>query len=398
MADEPKGFAEMLAEYDEAAPAQKRSRRPSVGSEVTGRVVAIGSESVFVDVGAKTEAMIDRGELLDESGALLVEMGSSVTARVVEARDGSIVLRKRLGRGADGASELAQAKEAGIPVMGTVTGVNKGGVDVDVAGVRAFCAISQLDDRYVEDAATYVGKKMEFRVTKYEAGRGGNANVVVSRKALVAEENAARAVETRKHLSVGAVVSGTVTRLADFGAFVDLGGLEGMLHISELGFGRVGHPNEVLSEGQRVEVKILKIEPAKDPKRGERIGLSLKALQDDPWDEAVRSLSMGQKLKGKVARLEQFGAFVTLADGVEGLVHVSEIGAGRRLAHAREALKVGQEVEVVVKEIDTERHRVSLSMKAVAANEEAAQAKAYRPASSGSMGTFADLLKKKLDK
>jgi small subunit ribosomal protein S1 len=397
-ADESKGFAEMLAEYDQTAPAQQGRRRPPVGSEVSGRVVAIDSNSVFVDVGAKTEGVIDRGELLDEGGMLTVEIGSTVTARVAEADDGSIVLRKRMGRGADAASELAQAKETGIPVIGTVTAVNKGGVDVDVAGVRAFCAISQLDDRFVEDASSYVGRKLEFRVTRYEAGRGGSANVVVSRKALLAEQNAVLAAETRARLSVGAVVSGRITRLMDYGAFVDLGGLEGMLHVSEMGFGRVGHPSEVLSEGQAVEVKVLKIESSDDPKRKDRIGLSLKALQDDPWDDAMRALAVGQKLSGKVARLEQFGAFVTIAAGVEGLVHVSEIDGARRIAHAREALKVGEDVEVVIKEIDTQRHRVALSMKAVQANDEAAQAKAYRPASSGSLGTFADLLKKKLDK
>ena len=395
-ADGSKGFADMLAEYDDVAPTAKRT--PQVGKTVSGQVVAITPETFFVDVGAKTEAVMDRDQLTDDEGQLTVEMGSTVTARVAEAREGSIVLRIRMGRGADPSVELAQAQAHGIPVTGTVAAVNKGGVEVEVMGLRAFCPISQLEARYVEDPAEYLGRKLEFRVTRHEAGRGGKANIVLSRRALLEEEAAKRSAELRASLEVEAVISGTVTRMKDYGVFVDLGGVEGMLHISELGFGHVDHPSEVLSEGQAVQVKILKIEPSEDPKRPDRISLSLKALQDDPWDVAVRELSVGQRLKGKVARTQPFGAFVSLPQGIEGLVHVSQLVTDRRVAHAKEVVSVGDEVVVSVLEIDAERHRVALSITAAAQDAEAAQAAAYRPASQGSMGTFADLMKQKLKK
>jgi len=397
-ADGSKGFADMLAEYDDAAPIAERARMPKAGQTVSGRVVAIGTETVFVDVGAKTEAVMDRDQLTDDDGKLTVEVGSTVTARVAEAREGSIVLRVRMSRGADPSAELAQAQAHGIPVTGTVAAVNKGGVEVEVLGQRAFCPISQLDAHYVEDPAEFIGRKLEFRVTRHEPGRGGKANIVLSRRALLEEEAAKRSAELRAQLAVDKVMPGTVTRIKDYGAFVDLGGLEGMLHISELGFGHVDHPSEVLSEGQSVEVKILKMEPSEDPKRPDRISLSLKALQDDPWDVAVREMSIGQRLKGKVARTQPFGAFVTLPSGIEGLVHVSQLVSDRRVNHAKEVVAVGDEVEVAVLEIDTERHRVALSMTAAAEGAEAAQAAAYRPASKASLGTFADLMQKKLKK
>jgi small subunit ribosomal protein S1 len=394
--DETKGFADMLAEMDKIEPIAKRARMPKAGQQVSGKVVAIGAETVFVDVGAKTEAVMDRGQLTDDEGQLTVEMGSTVTARVAEASEGSIVLRTKMGRGADPSAELAQAQTLGIPVPGTVVAVNKGGVEVEVLGQRAFCPISQLEARYVEDPAEYIGRKLDFRVTRHEAGRGGTANIVVSRRALLEEETAKRAAETRALLEVDKVMSGTVTRLMDYGVFVDLGGLEGMLHVSELGFGHVDHPSEVLSAGQMVEVKVLKIEPSDDPKRPDRISLSLKALQDDPWDTAVRQLSVGQRLKGKVVRTQPFGAFVSLPSGIEGLVHVSEMVGDRRVAHAKEVVSAGDEVEVAVMEIDPERHRVALSMKAAKQDAENAQAADYRPTSEKSFGTFADLFKKKL--
>ncbi len=396
--DETKGFADMLAEYDKAEPIAKRARTPSAGQEVSGQVVVIGSETIFIDIGAKTEAAMDRDQLTDDDGQLTVEIGSTVTARVAEAQDGNIVLRVRMGRGADPSAELAQAQAHGIAVTGTVTAVNKGGVEVEVMGQRAFCPISQLEARFVEDPAEYIGRKLDFRVTRHEAGRGGQANIVLSRRALLEEEIAKRAAETRARLEVDGVMSGTVTRIMNYGVFVDLGGLEGMLHVSELGFGHVEHPSEVLSEGQSVEVKVLKIEPSEDPKRPDRISLSLKALQDDPWDAAVRQLSKGQPLTGKVVRTQPFGAFVTLPSGIEGLVHVSEMVSDRRIAHAKEVVSVGDEVQVSVLEIDPERHRVALSMKAAEQDAEAAQAADYRPASQQSLGTFADLMKAKLKK
>ena len=215
--------------------------------------------------------------------------------------------------------------------------------------------------------------------------------MVVSRRALLNEEKKKRAAETRARISVGATVTGVVTTIKDYGAFVDLGGLEGMLHITELGFGRVKSPSDVVSVGDTLEVQITKIEE-RDGR--ERISLSLKALKEDPFETAATTLKPGQVLEGEVVRAEPFGAFVELPGGAQGLVHVSELGADRRVNHARDVVTVGQMVEVAVLGIDREKKRISLSMKAVGKSREAADAQAFKPRG-GSLGTFADLLKGK---
>lgn len=379
----------MLAEYQHPM----RASAPRVGDEVTARVVAISADAVFVDLGAKAEGVIDRAELLDDHNQLRVAVGDTVTARVVDTSGGSVVLRTKIARGAEAASELAQAQAHRLPVEGTVTAAIKGGVEVDIAGVRGFCPVSQLDLRYVEDPSTYVGKRLEFLVTRYEAaGRGGKPNVVVSRRSLVEEEAKKRAAETREHLSIGSIVSGVVTSIKDYGAFVDVGGLEGMIHITELGFDRVKHPSDVLKVGDQVEVAITKIEPASGDKR-ERIGLSLKALQEDPFEKAAAELAEGQRTSGEISRLEAFGAFVTLAHGAQGLIHVSELAGDRRVNHPRDAVTVGQKVDVVVLGVDREKKRIALSMKAVAAKAEEEQVRGFKP-QGGSLGTLADLLQK----
>jgi small subunit ribosomal protein S1 len=392
-----KGFADLFAEYESSATSEP-TRKPRVGEELTGTVVAISAEAVFVDVGAKAEGVIERAELLDADGQLTVAVGDSVTARVADLRNDNITLRKRMGRGDQAGGELAQAFEHGIPVLGKITGVNKGGVEVETGGVRAFCPASQLELGFVEDMTTYVGRELEFRVTKFQAaGRGGKPDVVLSRRSLLEEERAKRATEIMAGLEIGSVLSGRVTTLKEYGAFVDVGGIEGMLHKSELGFGRIGHPKEVLEVGETVQVRVIQIEKSDDPKKRDRISLSLKAMKDDPWDAIVASLAEGSVVTGKVARLEAFGAFIELAAGVEGLVHVSEI-ADRRINHPREALTVGASVEATVLGVDDERRRLSLSIKGVAAQREGKQAADYKPVAGASLGTFADLMKKKLGK
>jgi len=275
--------------------------------------------------------------------------------------------------------------------------------------VRGFCPASQLEARFVEDLSTYVGKRLTFRITRYEA-----RNLVLSRRALVEEENARRAAETRKKLEPGAVLRGKVVGFKPFGAFVDLGGIEGMLHVSELGYSRVERPEDVLSLGQEIDVAVLKIEPAEPPgsrgagkgdkeplvrdspgSRGERISLSLKALASDPWRDATANLAEGQRVKGTITRLQPFGAFVEIAPAVEGLVHISELGAGRRINHPKEVVSVGQEIEAVVLGIDHERRRLSLSMAAskdATPDDVAAVARAQPPAK---LGTLGDLLQRK---
>ncbi len=261
-------------------------------------------------------------------------------------------------------AEIRQAHEAGLPIEGLVTGLNKGGAEVQVFGMRAFCPLSQLDLRYVENPQQFVGQKLMFKVNRLEEGnRGGRGpNIVLSRRQLLEEEQQTRAAETREKLQVGAVLTGRVTSLTTYGAFIDLGGIEGMLHVSEIGHSRTTHPQDVFTVGQEVEVQVIKIEQGKDEKRPERISLSRRALESDPWQDAAARFPEGTEATGRIMRLETFGAFVELAPGLEGLVHISEMGAGRRLNHSREAAEQGQDVQVRVLGVDTGRRRISLSM------------------------------------
>ncbi|MGE0548398.1 MAG: 30S ribosomal protein S1 [Kofleriaceae bacterium] len=384
MTDNDEDFAAMLAASEASAP---RARRPKVGDQITGKVISIGKDTVFIDAGYKAEGVLDKSQVSDREGKLLVKVGDTVDARVVSDEGGVLTLRVKLGRGPEARSELSQAHELGIPVEGVVTAVIKGGVSVDVAGVRGFCPASQIDARFVDDLNAFVGQKLEFRITRYEP-----RNLVLSRRALLEAENEKRAVETRKRLEPGAVLRGTVVSFKPFGAFVDIGGIEGMLHVSELGYSRVEKPDDVLRIGQVLDVAVLKIEHGE---KGERISLSLKALANDPWRDATAKLAEGQRVSGVVTRLQPFGAFVEIAPAVEGLVHISELGAGRRINHPKEIVSVGQPIEAVVLSIDHERRRLSLSMSASqdgTAEDVAEVAKARAPAT---LGTFGDLLKRK---
>jgi small subunit ribosomal protein S1 len=389
--DNPDDFASLLAEFEKEHPAPRR-KEPKPGDVVRARVVSIGAEAVFLELGAKAEGMIDILQLRDGDGKLTVAEGDTVEARVVETagKAGCIVLHP-MGQGHVARAELEQAYELGLPVEGVVAGVNKGGVEVTIAGARAFCPISQLDLRHVEDGATFVGQRLTFKITRYE---GGGKNLVVSRRALLEEEQRRLAVETRARLQPGAVLRGKVSTIKDYGAFIDLGGIEGMVHVSELGFARVGHPKDVLSVGQEVEVAVLKIERSDDPRRPEKISLSIKSLERDPWDDAVDRFPEGTRVPGTVARVETFGAFVEVAPGVEGLLHVSELGGGRKVNHAREVVKPGQAVEVTVLGVDRERRRISLSMSSDRGDEDR-EAVAAAPRAPERLGTLADLLKGK---
>lgn len=388
-------FGALLDEYEQRVPVPRRKDKIQVGARVRGQVVSVGREAVFVSLGAKAEGVLDIAQVTDADGKVTVAQGDTLEALVAEMRGDTPVLRVSMGRGADGRAELEQAHEHQIPVEGLVTAVNKGGVEVQVAGVRGFCPMSQLANRFVEDPSVFVGQRLQFRITRYESGRGA-PNIVLSRRALLEEEAAAQAAETRTRLHEGAVMRGTVTSIKPYGAFIDLGGIDGMLPVSELSFARVESPGEVLSEGQTLDVQVLRIEKTGDPKRPEKISLSLKALAEDPWDEVERRFTAGARVHGKVVRLQNFGAFIELLPGVEGLVHISELGAGRRIQHPREVVRLGDEVEVEVLAVDRERRRISLSM--ASSRPEAGEdgEPAYQPpVSPRSLGTFADLLKNK---
>jgi len=390
MPDDTEDFGALLAEFEKESPQTPRGKRdPKIGDTVKGRVVTIGHDAVFIDLGAKAEGMIDIIELRDEGGKLRVAVGDTVEGRVVETagKAGCIVLHT-LGPGHVAKAELEQAFSLGLPVEGMVTGVNKGGVEVTVAGVRGFCPISQLDVRHVEDAAAYVGRRLGFKITRYET-----KNLVLSRRALLEEDQRRAAVATREKLVPGAILRGKVSSLKDYGAFIDLGGIEGMVHVSELGFARVTHPKDVLSVGQEVEVAVLRIERSDDPKKPEKVALSLKSLEKDPWGDAVERFPEGSRIAGTVARVEPFGAFVEIAPGVEGLIHVSEMG--RRVSHPREAVKSGQAVQVRVLGVDKDKRRISLSLASPEESDDGGEAMPPPPKAPERLGTFGDLLKSK---
>jgi small subunit ribosomal protein S1 len=387
MADDDDDFAAMFAASEKDKP--RAAKRPKVGDMVKGKIVSVSKEAVFVDLGGKAEGQLERSQVSDHEGKLLVKLGDTIEARVASDAGGALLLRTKLGRGSEARADLQQAADLGIPVEGLVTEVVKGGLSVDVVGVRGFVPASQIDTRFVEDLAPFVGQRLTFRITRYEP-----RNLVLSRRALLEEENAVKSAELRSKLVPGLVVHGKVVGFKPFGAFIDLGGIEGMLHVSELSHSRVEKPEDILSLGQSVDVVVLKIEPGQG-KEKERISLSLKALGNDPWSDAVAKLAEGQQVKGKIVRLQPFGAFVELSPGVEGLVHISELGAGRRINHPKEAVSVGQEVEVTVLGVDAERRRLSLSLSAArehtATNEDLAQETKRAP---DKLGTFGDLLSK----
>jgi small subunit ribosomal protein S1 len=346
-ADENADFAALFAESG----AQQKQGRLRPGQKVSGRIAHLGGEVAFLDLGGKGEGIIDLRELRNEKGDLLAHAGETLEGYVLSVSEGNVVVTKSVPKGA-GREIVQAALDSKIPIEGMVTGQNKGGLEVDLGGLRGFVPTSQVDVRFVEDLSPFVGQKLRFRVTEL---RGGNA--ILSRRSLLEEERAAAAKELRSRLEVGAQLEGIITSVRDFGAFVDLGGVEGLVHVSELSHTRIAHAQDAVKQGQKVKVQVLRIE--KDEKGQERIGLSLRALEQDPWDAARAQLKEGARLTGKVARLQPFGAFVELFPGVDGLVHVSAL-ADRHIQHPREVVKEGESILVQVESIDDSSRRISL--------------------------------------
>ncbi len=345
-------FARLL---DEQAAFPARTTEPRPGDRITGTIVQIGDETAFVDYGGRSELPISTAELRDADGNPTHDVGDKITGWVAgKGEDLRLVLTG--GGGGRDTRWLEEAHATGLPVEGRVTETNKGGFVVDLDGHRAFCPISQIDDGYVDDPAAWVGRKLSFRILEYaEGGR----RLVVSRRVLLEEEKEQRAAETRRSLQLGDVVEGTVRRLMPYGAFVDIGGLQALLHVSQISHAHVDDPADHLREGQQLQVQVIDIQDLGG--QHERISLSLKALADDPWQEVEQRLQVGQWVKGVVTGLADFGAFVELWPGVRGLIHVSELSE-QRVGHPREVLREGQEVSVKVKEIDLPRRRIGLSL------------------------------------
>lgn len=384
-ATEDESFAEL---FEQSFRESKGRLEP--GQKVTARVLKVSAEWIFIDTGHKGEGIVDRKEFLDLDGNVTVKEGDTVAAYFLSSSHGEMRFTTRIGGGASGSAQLEEAWQAGVPMEGLVEKEIKGGYEIKLGGsARAFCPYSQIALRRVENPESLVGTRLAFRITDYsEKGR----NIVVSRRVLLEEEQQRLREEAQAGLEEGMTVTGTVTSLQDFGAFVDIGGLEGLIPISEIGWARVKDISEVLSVGQQVQVVIKTIDREK-----ERISLSLKDTLADPWEQVVEKYPEGSFHTGSVARLATFGAFVTLAAGVDGLIHISKLGAGKRINHPREVLKEGETVEVRVESVDRSNRRLSLALAGAARaaeEEETTLAEFRRQAAEApkGMGTLGEML------
>jgi small subunit ribosomal protein S1 len=354
--------------------ASVRSKRLERGQTVEGTIVAIGAEVALVDVGAKSEAVIDVDELKDDNGRLEVAVGDRIPATVVSTA-GGLTLSRRLALRAATARQLEDAFHAGLPVEGKVERAVKGGYEVRVARQRAFCPISQIDTARNTDPAQHEGRVYRFRIIEY---KNGGRDLVVSRRTLLDEEQRASADDVRKSIVEGAVMTGRVASVREFGAFVDLGGgIQGLLHVSEMGWARVSDSSQVVAPGDEITVKVLRVDADR-----QKISLGLKQLTTDPWSRAGDTYETGQVRTGRVTRVAEFGAFVELEPGVEGLVPLSETGLARD-AKVKGAFPVGQDVQVVVLDVDAAARRIRLSVKAVEEARESREAREYTERTDG---------------
>jgi small subunit ribosomal protein S1 len=332
------------------------------GDVVSGKVVRIDQDEVLVDIGYKSEGVILSNELsirksVDPSDE--VSLGEEVDALVLtkEDQDGRLLLSKKRARFEKAWRRIEAAAESGEPVEGTVIEVVKGGLIIDL-GVRGFLPASLVDIRRVQNLDEFMGQKIECKVIELNRSRN---NVVLSRRAVLEEERKEVRQQILDRLQPGQIVEGAISNIVDFGAFVDLDGIDGLIHISELSWSHVNHPSEILSIGDVVPVKVLDID-----RERQRISLGLKQTQEDPWQRVIDTYSIGDELEGKVTKVVTFGAFVEIMEGVEGLVHISEL-AQHHVENPREVVEPGQDVKVKILEIDSERRRLSLSMKRVQA-------------------------------
>lgn len=361
MTDPDEDFAAMF----EASQKVKRIER---GQTVEGIVVTIGPEVALVDVGSKSEAAIDVSELKNDVGDLEVAIGDRILATVVST-EGGLTLSRRLARGAATAQQLEDAFRSGLPVEGRVERAIKGGYEVRIARQRAFCPFSQIDIVRTADPTQHEGRVCQFRIIEF---KDGGRNLVVSRRVLLEDEQRASAAEARRSIVAGAVITGRVTSVREFGAFVELGGgVQGLLHVSEMGWSRVSDTSQVVRPGDEITVKVLRVD-----EDTQKIALGLKQLMDDPWSNVQATYEAGQLRTGRVTRVAEFGAFVELEPGVEGLIPLSETGLARD-ENVKRAFPAGRQLEVVVLEVDSTARRIRLSSRAVAQAKEVEHVKEY---------------------
>ena len=332
------------------------------GEVITAEVVAIDQNFVTVNAGLKSESLIDVAEFKNAQGEIEVKVGDFVTVTIESVENGfgeTKLSREKAKRAADWIA-LEEAMENGDILSGVINGKVKGGLTVMISSIRAFLPGSLVDVRPVKDTSHFEGKEIEFKVIKLDKKRN---NVVVSRRAVLEATLGEERKALLENLQEGTVVKGIVKNITDYGAFVDLGGIDGLLHITDLAWRRVKHPSEVLEVGQEVEAKVLKFDQDK-----QRVSLGMKQLGEDPWNGLTRRYPQGTRLFGKVSNLTDYGAFVEIEQGIEGLVHVSEMDWTNKNVHPSKVVQLGDEVEVMILEIDEDRRRISLGMKQCQAN------------------------------
>ncbi|MGZ3578162.1 MAG: 30S ribosomal protein S1 [Syntrophales bacterium] len=392
--NEEKSFAELFGETE----VRKDFLEP--GQKIEAVIVKITQDWIFLDLGGKSEGYLDRKELADENGNLSVKEGDCIEAYFLSSRHNEKLFTTRIGAGDSARIHIEEVWRSGIPIEGVVEREIKGGFEIKLAGdMRGFCPYSQIDIRRAENAKDYVGRRLPFRITEYEE-RG--RNIILSARAIL-EEQKKKDEEARKaELHEGMLVKGTVVSIRDFGAFLDIGGLQGLLPISEIGWDRVEDIYARLSVGQTFDVVIAKMDP-----QNNRVSFSLKQTLSDPWNEAEAKYPEGTFHTGTVVRLMKFGAFVNLGPGVDGLLHISKLGKGKRIVHPSDVVKEGQVIEVRIDTIDKEQKRISLSIPEAEAPDDAARkiekksaddSQEYVGEAPVSLGSLGDIMKRNVGK
>ena len=330
-------------------------------SVVKGRVINVSDDWVTVDINYKSEGVIPITEFKTPEGEITISEGDEVDVLLdsIEDDDGTLVLSKEKADLRKAWEEISRAEKANEVVSGAVIARVKGGLSVDI-GVKAFLPGSQVDLRPVKNLDKLIGETFDFKIIKFNKRRG---NIVLSRRVLLEEERESKRDETLKRLTEGAILTGVVKNITDYGAFIDLGGIDGLLHITDMSYGRLNHPSEMFEVGQSVEVKILKFDPDT-----QRVSLGYKQIRPDPWEEAEYKYPVGAIVRGKVVSIPDYGAFIELEDGIEGLVHISEMTWNKRIKHPSKLVEVGQLIEAKVLGMDVENKRISLGMKQLETN------------------------------
>lgn len=332
------------------------------GEVLKGRVVGMNKDSVMVDVGFKSEGLIHIEEFRNFDGQIDVKPGDEISVVVdqMEDADGMIVLSKERADAIQSWDRVEEVFQKNMNIEGVVVNKIKGGMSVNLGGIKAFLPASQIDLKPVKSLDKLINQKYNFKILKLNKAKG---NIVLSRRIVLEEEREGQKKELLQNLEEGQILKGIVKNITDYGAFVDLGGIDGLLHITDLSWGRIGHPSEVLKVGEEIEVCVLKYE-----KENEKVSLGFKQLKPDPWQEVQNKFTPGERLKGKVVNVTDYGVFVELADGIEGLVHVSELTWNKKIKHPSKIVKPGDLIEAVILDIDAANHRISLGVKQLEPN------------------------------